>query len=167
MSVVVLMVAALLTQSVETSVTASRLAAPPGTGFRAGFAENITGVWATEFYLRSSEEGPTSWLVRRSLFTMDGREQEIWATEAECPVIKDVAESLSHLQLGALDIPDTGRTGPRLFEWPSPGGPSVPNGSYVLWGIGAGGAAYQINAPGGPVAEWVREADRAMTTCWA
>ena len=167
MSLVAFAFAALLSQSVDFSVDASRLGAPPGASFRAAFAENINGVWATEFYIQSTGEGPNFWRVRRSLMTMGGREREAWATEAECPVVRDVAESLSHLQLGTLAIPETGRTGPRRFEWPSPGGPSVPGGSYLLWGTGAGGAAYRVNAPGGPIADWVQAAELAMADCWS
>lgn len=166
MSLLVLALAALTSQSAQPSVTASVLAAPPGTGFRGGFAENINGIWATEFYLQTSEGQPATWLVRRSLVTVDGREQESWTTDAECPVTKDIADSMGQLQLGTLAIPDTSRSGPRLFISPAPAGPSVPGGSYMLWGKGAAGTTYEINAPGGPIADWARSAHEAIAVCW-
>lgn len=153
----------------DLSTNASRVAAPDGLTFQAGYAVHGNGTWATEFYLRHIEGAPPEWVARRSLAIPGGREQAVWATATNCPVIPDVVTSLNRLDFGSLYVPEFNASGPRRFVFPPPSPTPTEGPAYTLWGIsmlGGGFADYTAHASSGLIAEWTSSAEAALSACW-
>lgn len=159
----------LMVGDLNLSTNASRIAAPDGLTFQAGYAVHGSGTWTTEFYLRYTEDAPPEWVARRSLAIPGGREQAVWATATSCPVIPDVVTSLNRLDFGSLYVPELRGGGPRLFVFPPPAPTPTEGPAYTIWGIsmlGGGFADYTAHASSGLVAEWTSSADAALAACW-
>lgn len=150
----------------ELTVSASRAAAPAGLTFRAGFAVESNGTWASEFYTRDVTEGPSEWIVRRSLMTPEGPEQVRWLTD--CPVAAEVADSMNRLDLGSFELPYVNRIGPRLFLHGALAPPATESARYVIWGTGAQGGGsvdYRLSVASGALADWAKAAAEALNQC--
>lgn len=152
----------------DLGVAASRANAPAGLDFRAGFAIEENGIWATEIYTRRAESGVSEWVARRSLMTSAGPEQVRWTSGSSCPVLEDVASSLNHFPLGGLVMPDLNRTGPRHFVYPAPGR-LVHGAAVTIWATGMSGDGfvdYRLQAQSGNVADWAHQASETLGPCW-
>jgi hypothetical protein len=146
----------------------SRLQAPNGFSFQAGYAVHGNGTWATEFYIRQNDGQPNEWVVRKGLVTPNGREQVSWITSSSCSIVSEVALSLNRVALGSVWVPEPSDK-PRMFVFPQLSGPSADSDGYSLWGSsiqGNGIAQFRVDATTGTSADWVRAADRALESCW-
>ena len=143
--------------------------APRDLSFEAGYAIADSGTWAVEFYTRGWGDN-AQWVARRSLVIPNGREQITWLTEADCPAMRSVLETLNDYSIGSIRVPYLGpRPQPRIL-WPRPKGPPTEAATYTVWGRGrqADGSFvdYSVSATAGMVAEWTKMANNTLKSCW-
>lgn len=168
MYVGLILASALTFTSDQASVASSQAGAPANMSFQVGYATHRNGSWATEFFTRPIEGAAPEWVVRRSLLLPDGREQVMWTSGSQCPVVIDIARSVDRIEIGSLTVGGEADR-PRLFVFPRLEGSSTDADNYTVWakGIqGRGFATYKIEASSGTVAEWARAADAALQQCW-